>query len=718
MSIIQSSKIKFTHLISNNNKNLFVPVLLLFITAGFFCYIYVSWEHYYYFWDFSNYQNNTRMILLKLKTSPWQVFDLIYSSLSLDYNLIPTIPLAPIMLVFGESRIAFETAMTVVYLVPFSITVGVLATKLVKTSKNAIPVFWVATIISLITPLTWIPSLRGYPDIGAALLITAAIVLFLYDTTLTKWWQISVIGFFLAMAMLFRRPYVYAVSAFFISISVYTLFNCIRQFNKSWREAFWVLWRAAVRIGLTVLATFLILAVIGFKFIWHVITTDFNILYSSYEHSWVSGLQWVGSSYGWLACMLAAAGFGFGLFYRILHFKVFFLIIFGSISILQWVTLVRQQGVHYTLQFTGVLIIGLVALGWTCWVMLKGWLRVIAITTFTIYLSINLLAGLTTILPWGTTPLSSLFAASYPPLIREDYSEVTHLVNFLRETVPGKEFIFVAASSVTLNSSLLKEAELSLYGQGNTKLIFLETPDIDSRDFYPLGNLIQANFVVLAEPLQHPLSTQEYGVVKVVYDIFSQNFGLAQDFTVMSDKFNLEQDVTVRIYQRKHLTTLETALSSLSLMKHYTLRKPGSQPAWIISSQLSDLNSFTSENKTANLYKRQAQTSFTTSLLYIDTIPETLHVGVQVRYSGKNCNENNLRLDFITIDAANNPIETKNIQISRNSKPDFSLTMSGYSASYLLVNLSQQLPETLAGTTLKPIADNDCSIQSRISVEP
>lgn len=75
--------------------------------------------------------------------------------------------------------------------------------------------------------------------------------------------------------------------------------------------------------------------------------------------------------------------------------------------------------------------------------MLKGWFRVIAITTFTIYLSINLLAGLTTILPWGTTPLRSLFAASYPPLMREDYSEVTHLVNFSRETVPGKEFILL-----------------------------------------------------------------------------------------------------------------------------------------------------------------------------------------------------------------------------------------------------------------------------------
>jgi hypothetical protein len=70
------------------------------------------------------------------------------------------------------------------------------------------------------------------------------------------------------------------------------------------------------------------------------------------------------------------------------------------------------------------------------------------------------------------------------------------------------------------------------------RLNILYTPVTDSGDYYPLENLLKAQYVVVATPFQHHLRTEEQDVVKVGVDIFAQNWEFARDFTRLSEQFS------------------------------------------------------------------------------------------------------------------------------------------------------------------------------------
>jgi hypothetical protein len=95
---------------------------------------------------------------------------------------LPCLLLAPFIFFFGDSRIVYIVSNALVYIVPFSLVMGVLATKIIPVHSHI--VFWSTTFLTLLIPPTWISTLRGYPDIGAAVLIGLAILFYLKDITL------------------------------------------------------------------------------------------------------------------------------------------------------------------------------------------------------------------------------------------------------------------------------------------------------------------------------------------------------------------------------------------------------------------------------------------------------------------------------------------------------------------------------------------------------
>src|SRR5437899_6443268 len=98
------------------DSSLLVLLLAVVVTVT---YVYVSSEHVFYWSDYSGYQNITHDIATRFHESPLAAARAVARSMLEDYNALFTIPILPFVLLFGESRIVFEIALAVAYLLPF-----------------------------------------------------------------------------------------------------------------------------------------------------------------------------------------------------------------------------------------------------------------------------------------------------------------------------------------------------------------------------------------------------------------------------------------------------------------------------------------------------------------------------------------------------------------------------------------------------------------------
>jgi hypothetical protein len=230
------------------------------------------------------------------------------------------------------------------------------------------------------------------------------------------------------------------------------------------------------------------------------------------------------------------------------------------------------------------------------------------------YLVLNFMVGLA---PIGTMSrvFHPLFALNMPPLVRTDYDEVVGLVKYLRQLTPeGEPILVVGFQRLQLTSSMVRSAEYLLYPDDDRVLNTLPTPEVDSRDSYPLEEMLEAQYVVVpsrlpaysSNPTQNPavgewLPNQENDVVNVVFDAFTQNWEFAQDFQRLPTEFQFENGVVVSIYQRLRPTSLATTVRTLHAMQQKIGERPGSQGNWIILSQW--LNNTTVRQNSGNRYK-------------------------------------------------------------------------------------------------------------------
>jgi hypothetical protein len=560
--------------------DIFLLVLLVSVTITVTA-LYVSHEHYFYSWDYGGYQGVAISQAYYLLKSPLNEIRLLKASIALDYNYLFAIPLIPFILLFGSSRLSYVVGVELVYQMPFALVTGVLATRLIQGKKRAI--FWSTVFLVLLTPIVWVPVLRGYPDTGSILFLALAVLVYLQDIELDHTWQIGLIGFLIAAAIIYRRHFAYSGIAFYESMSVITLSYFAVKMRQTQQWSWKVIFIGAAKIGLTGIVSLITLFILGKHILVNMLTMNYAALYSSYRILPISTFQYFLSNFGWITWLLVIAGYSAGLFLRILSRPAaYFLLLLGGLSLFQWVFFVQQTGVQYTLQIDLFVVLGLVAFFWTFWSVLRGKLRPLS-SFASAFLALNFLVTLSPIsLP---SPLLPLFSAPYPPLVRSDYKEVVRLIDYLRRVVPPGEPIYDADSSKTLNYDIIRLGEEKLYGWGENKLNLLFTPQIDSRDFYPLEQLLQSDYVIVTTPFQHHLPLGDQKVTQVVFTAFTQNWEISQDYQLLPERFNFVNNASLRIYRRIRPTSLETAIRTFIAMQAYIGVRPGGQPDWMLISQ-------------------------------------------------------------------------------------------------------------------------------------
>jgi hypothetical protein len=542
-------------------------------------YAYVTIERFFYYWDYAAHQDLAATTAAAFRESWGAGWRAVGRSLGEDYNALFALPLVPALVWHPYSRRAYELALALVYLCPFALSIGALATRVV--SRPARPVFWTTAWLALLVPMFWVPTLRGFPDAGAASLVILATCVYLGDDAHRSTRDAIVIGALLALSVLFRRHFLYAALAFVAAAVVYEIGRAVSRHRRDPGE----LRKGGAALGRRVLAGAVaataVVAALGRGFVERLRAHDFASLYKAYEEPSLVVLGWYARVYGVAVLTLALLGFLVGWRTRIVDRpRTCFLALFGAISVLQWLVAVRQLGEQYTLHFTPLIVLGLAALLWRIWSIQAPLPRAVARTAFTVVLLANVLFGLSTVAVGS--PVRRAFGGAWVPMIRWDYEALAEFVDYLRQTSNPAQGIYVVASSHTLNPDLLRHVERTLHGSRDLALQFLQVPTVDSRDEYPLGPLLEADHVVLVRPLQTHLRPEEQRILGMVYDLFTKDSEIAQDFELRPDRFPLERDVTITVYSRRRPTALGTALRTLTAIERQFPTRPGQQADWIV----------------------------------------------------------------------------------------------------------------------------------------
>ena len=523
--------------------------------------IYTGQEHNFHWW--TDWYNRTLEIVEAWENSPESAWQMIMDSLGSDRNRLYTIPIVPFLLTFGKSRASYQIALALVYLFPFSLVMGSLAAQLVPRQKNKY--FWLAALITLLTPVTWISTFLGIPDTGAATFIGIATLLYLqlievsakdlskdsflntylsqgftpgwsklsWKTLLDfvkekstinqgninwvkefisqlavrifKYLRIPLIGVTIAIAIMIRRHFAYGGIALLGAISIVALIDFTLLIRKNWWLGVWSLAVNSLQLFFVIDTCLFTLKTIVPEFTNQAITTNYKNLYTSWSLPFATIFQHYLELLGIIPWLLVSIGFTFAYvnkkFYDKYDKKINIIVFSGLISLGIWLFRLRYGNVFYFLHIIPLVVIGITLLIANIHHYFERRWRTFLISMTILFLTTNLIIGFT-----NTGKLHqhfrSLFALNIPPIMRHDYDEVSRLIKYLRAIAPRQEPIYVVGyQRLHLSPSLINSGEIFLYGNKNQLLNILSTAQADSQDHYPLEQLLQAEFVVLPNNL-------------------------------------------------------------------------------------------------------------------------------------------------------------------------------------------------------------------------
>jgi len=527
------------------------------------------------------------------------------------------------------------------------------ATQLIRINPGL--VFWSTVFFTLCIPASWLPILQGYPDTGAALFIALAIWIYLKNICLKHWWQIPLIGILLTLAFLWRRHFAYSGLALILALIIQGIITYFEDKNKASSKVIKNLIQYQIKVALIGLTSVLTLAAIARPYLAIATQRNYSTLYESYVMPYGKLFHQYVDFYGIGLPIFSAVGLilawrsknQIGIFSRPSYI---ILLTFYPICAIEWIGILRYMGVQYTLHFTPLIILGLITLIWAMISLIKPPIRNLLIVTVLGYLALNLTLSFT---PLGQslslTPAKTLVSLYAPPPYRSDYPELVRLMQALHRLAPNQEPLYLVGSSPIFNNSLIVSAEKELYSQDSSQLYILQTPTLDSQDWYPLEQFLQAKYVIVAQPFQHNIAIEETGVEKVIYDIFNENWLIAADFEQLPLEFELENNIKLVIYQRLQDTSAETAWKTFIQMQEVIGDRPGSQENWITLNPNFKVSILPGHKTyTLSTYFNDQNYDQSLDILWIDDLPNPLLLTGLPRFSTDLCPEFSLQFSWIS----------------------------------------------------------------------
>jgi len=472
----------------------------------------------------------------------------VHSVASSDVNLLPALPIACVMAVFGDSRLVYLLSVINIYGAAMVVMLVVALRKFGL--KNA---SWVAPLVFLLTAGIWRPIFIGYLGIGGVALALGVLALAIPSLSSRVTTRSMVLaGVLLALLVLFRRWWGIWAVAFCIVVLLAALWELVSTRTQSLKKVREVVAGPAV-LGLTAVVTLIVLAA---PIVVQRLTTDYADRFAAYSLGDASQrVAAVVGHFGFLGLLLIVGCTAYLLSKPPLRRSAVALVLLLVLTYTVMVSIQDHSPQHWYLYDPSILLLVGLALGrlgeelprrrrvavWASLVVVG------LVTTASIFVPGFAYGGRVGLLP----------SDRLHPRVRGDLAEIDRLLTFLDHRYEnGTGRIYILASSELLSDQVLAFSNLSLGTEHASVQGIIGSAHVDRRDGFPRGLLV-ADAVIVTDPIQVHLRADEQRVIVEPARSFLEGTDIAHAFQELPETFVLDNDVKVRIFERVRLNTPE-----------------------------------------------------------------------------------------------------------------------------------------------------------------
>lgn len=185
---------------------------------------------------------------------------------------------------------------------------------------------------------------------------------------------------------------------------------------------------------------------------------------------------------------------------------------------------------------------------------------------------------------WTPPRLKTLLPVAVIPLQDHalDYEQYRHLLADLDTRLNQNQRLYLAASHGVMNEDVLFSAEQKLLDTRRLPQHILPTAQVDSRDWLPFNELLQADYIAFTVSFIPHLPPQEQDIIRMVMQAFVEPWPFSSDFKLIRQfSFQAMNGFQLRLYQRLQPTDIPTALDTLGRMRAEMDTVGGEQKPWL-----------------------------------------------------------------------------------------------------------------------------------------
>lgn len=507
--------------------------------------IYMARERWVPFWDYGLYWGLSADLANSNSVSDAGV-TVRDSIRHLEYHSLPAVPSAIAIKLFGDSWWTYLLSVVVVWGGAVMIVLHSVVDR-AWAASSAVGRWW-PTLLAVTFPILWVPTVRGYLDLGGVAFGLGALgCLFTKPISQMTLRDATWLGFCLAGLFLFRRWYsILAVAIVFVAASDW-LIAMIRSRGRN-----------TIRLTRGLLLAGIIATAILVSFAWPMLMTmagnRFADAYTAYR---IQGTAW-----DRLHAFFATIGYVFPLIFAGMAF------IGWSVPSLRRLTTacvavaiiahvlfhrIQDLSIHHKLLYAPcyMLLVGAVGralIEWRTWIVIP-------------FVGLHLLGFIGTFEPWAEPMQRRLepLVARHPiyPVVRHDLDSISQAIDRANAEALSKNTRFaVIASSTTINQYLVRNFHRATRTPrpGDWRLQLY--PEVDKTGWYP-KELFEVDVYLAADPVQFHLPKHEQHIVGIATEMLLNRVGIGASCREVGEAIVIDNGVSLRLFVRERTMTAD-----------------------------------------------------------------------------------------------------------------------------------------------------------------
>lgn len=547
-------------------------IIVLIGGAGFFFIFYhlLNQNHFIYYWDYGGYWSASYSLARQMVNDPIQgLISIKNSVLYSDYNtLLPLIITLPLN-IFGYQFTTYVLINYVMLLLPAEF---ILASIVLKTKEKVIGNYslsWQYAIIVWIIlssfNVLYIPMLMGYIDVGC--LIPASLLYLLiinfnalrFDTE--QIFRDLLIALNLLLTFLFRRYFAFFAVGLVVALLALTAIQIIQSKQKSSKgiNSHLIHPFMSSLFNLAIISGLCLLIMVGFlrPLFNRMLFGGYSNAYSGYDAPLPDKLHQIIDIFGYAVLIIGIIGFVLAYSQKRLRKECLVCLCQLVISYVGFFTVQAMSPQHAYIVTIPLLLLLYNGTYQIYYFILKktktsniALFQRITVIICAIFWGIGTLNCFIPSIRSAQLNETHLYSENYNPLIRNDIPKLKKLAEYInKQTVNSHQFVYILASSGTLNCSILQ----SLYKPKKDSAIsnLYWTYDVDLRDGFN-ADFFNASLIVTTDPVQTHLATgSQDDITFLANEVTNPYSPIGRHFSKDNISFQLDNHVVVYIYWRK-----------------------------------------------------------------------------------------------------------------------------------------------------------------------